>query len=41
LQKDLIEDGVTNGAKSLGRINGTKFSAYFDPAASPFRKSIE
>ena len=41
MQEGLIEDGVANGAKSLGRMNGTEFSAYFDPAASPFRKSTE
>jgi hypothetical protein len=42
-KEDLIEDGVANGAKRLGRISDTEFSAYmyFDLAASPFRKNVK
>jgi len=39
-QEGLIEDGVANGAKSLGRKSGTEFNANFDPAASPFCKNV-
>jgi len=34
------EDGVVEGAKSLGRMHGTEIGANFNPAASPFRKNV-
>jgi len=37
-RRGLIEDGVANGAKSLGRMSGTEFNAYFDPAVSQERR---
>lgn len=39
-RRGLIEDGVANGAKSLGRMSGTECNAYSDPAVSPFRKNV-
>lgn len=32
------EDGVVEGAKSLGRMHGTEIGANFNPAASPSRR---
>jgi len=39
-QEGLIEDGVANDAKSLGRKSDTKFNATFDLAASLFCKNV-
>jgi hypothetical protein len=40
-QEGLIEDGVANDAKSLGRKSDTKFNAIFDLAANLFCKNVE